>query len=139
MRLRARTDATQKPIGPKNLAVQKALASIAKKRSKYRAVPTVVDGIRFDSKKEANHYATLKVYERTGHIRNLELQPAYCMTVNGIDVGTYRADFRYQADDLDAGWIEIVQDVKSKGTRTALYRLKKKIVEAQYGIRIQEV
>jgi hypothetical protein len=44
------------------------------KPSKYRAIPTTVDGIRFDSKREAARYGELKLLEKAGHIRGLTLQ-----------------------------------------------------------------
>ncbi len=44
--------------------------------TKYRAQPTIVDGIRFHSKGEARRYQELRLLERAGEITNLELQPA---------------------------------------------------------------
>lgn len=105
--------------------------------SKYRAKPTVVDGIRFDSMKEARRYGELKLLERAGEISELELQPRFPLTVHFWDdherIGEYRGDFRY----YDRNGEEIVEDVK--GFKTPLYRWKKKHVEAQYGIQIREV
>lgn len=100
--------------------------------SKYGAIKTVVDGITFASKKEAAHYCELKLAERAGEIKNLQLQPKFPIIMNGKKVGNYIADFSY----LDGGRI-IVVDVK--GFKTPVYRLKKRLVEAQYGITISEV
>jgi len=101
--------------------------------TKYRAQPTVVDGIRFDSKAEARRYGDLKVTEKAGLITDLELQPTFPVKINGIKVFTYRADFRY----VDLGGV-VIEDVK--GYKTPLYRLKKKCVEAAYpGVVIIEV
>jgi hypothetical protein len=102
------------------------------KRHKYGAVATVVDGVKFASKKEAKRYAELKIMEQAGDISDLELQPRYPLTVDGVKVGEYRADFRYRRDG-----VTVVEDVK--GVRTAIYRMKKKMVEAIYGITIVEV
>ena len=103
--------------------------------SKYGAIKTVVDGITFASKKEAAYYSELKLAERAGEISNLQLQPKFPIIMNGKKVGNYIADFSY----LDGGRI-IVVDVKSQATRKiAVYRLKVKLVEAQYGIKITEV
>ena len=44
---------------------------------KYNAKKTVVDGIKFDSKKEAARYEVLKGLERVGKIDRLELQPRF--------------------------------------------------------------
>ena len=46
---------------------------------KYRSKRTVVDGITFDSKKEANRYCELKLLEKSGEIKNLELQKKYIL------------------------------------------------------------
>lgn len=120
-------------------------------RSKYRAVPKVVDGIRFASKREAKRYQELRLLERAGEIWDLELQPRFPLYVPSTSgylsraakamaeggtfrIGEYRADFKYR----DRATIPyVVED--SKGFRTPLYRWKKKHVEAQYGITIREV
>ena len=111
----------------------------SRKRSKYGAVPMVVDGIRFHSKREAARYGELKLLERAGEIRSLELQPAFPLMapVRGVSrltpIGHYRADFRYRQGPTG---ILVIEDVK--GMRTQLYRWKKKHFEQQYGISITE-
>lgn len=107
-------------------------------RSKYGAKKTEVEGIVFASKREAAHYCEYRVRERIGEITDLELQPEYPITVIShigevIQVGIYRADFRFR--EVASGE-RIVVD--SKGFRTPVYRLKKKLVEALYGIQILE-
>ena len=108
-------------------------------RSKYRAVPTTVHGIRFASKAEAKRYGELLYLGYAGEVRNLELQPRFDLRVDGKSVGTYVADFRYEArpSPYNVMWRDVVEDVK--GVRTPVYKLKKKLVEAQYGLTIQEV
>jgi dsDNA-binding SOS-regulon protein len=64
--------------------------------SKYGAVRTEVDGISFASKKEARRYSELKLLERAGEIADLQLQPRFPLTVNGVRVCTYVADFQYR-------------------------------------------
>lgn len=111
-------------------------------RSKYHAVPTVIDNIRFASKAEARRYQELKMLEKAGKVRNLKLQPKYPLVFSpgaGRDVanvGSYIADFWYLA--VERG-VErpVIEDVK--GVKTPVYRLKKKMVEAIYGIQITEV
>ena len=98
---------------------------------KYNAKPIVIDGIRFASTKEGNRYLVLRDMEKKGEITHLELQPKFDMIVNGIKVGYYKADFIYFE-----GQKRIVEDVK--GMKTPVYKLKKKIVEAQYSIKILE-
>ena len=102
------------------------------KRSKYGAVKTVVDGITFDSKKEANRYCVLKVLQKSKEISQLEVQPRYLLTVNGFKICEYRGDFGY----VDSFGVRIVEDCK--GVKTAVYRLKRKLMIACYGIHITE-
>lgn len=99
--------------------------------NKYNAKKTVVDKIKFDSKKEAKRYVDLKILERLKMISNLELQPRYDLIINGVKCGFYKADFRY----VNNG-ITIVEDVK--GMKTPIYNLKKKLVKAIYNIDIFE-
>lgn len=106
-------------------------------RTKYRAVPTVVDGIRFASKAEATRYQDLVRFGLAGLLAELELQPRFDLHVEGVKVGTYVADFRYrELDAFDDQWSDVIEDVK--GVRTPVYRLKKRMVEAEYGIQIRE-
>ena len=111
--------------------------------TKYRAQVTVVDGIRFDSKKEAGRYSELKLLQRAGMITQLELQPKYPLGTDDDPVlirsggypngrrASYIADFRYFDPNERK---TVVEDVK--GMDTPLSRLKRAVVEAQYGIRI---
>ncbi len=101
--------------------------------SKYRAVPTAIDGIRFDSKAEAKRYGELKLMERNGDIMGLRIHPKYPIEVNGKKICTYIADFQYI--NL-ATKTPVVEDVK--GVKTPVYRLKKKLVAAVYDIEITE-
>ena len=107
-----------------------------------RAIKTVVDGITFDSKREANRYSELLLMEKAGIIASLRLQPEFKCMVNGKKVCTYKADFEYlMVDDIgpqgQIGYY-IVEDVK--GFKTPVYRLKKKLVEACYpGTVIKEI
>ena len=110
--------------------------------NKYRAIKTKVDGITFDSKKEANRYSMLKLLQGIGAIEHLELQPEYKVEINGRKICTYRADFRYidkhaKGPDGQFGAM-VVEDVK--GVKTPVYRLKKKLVEASFpGTLIKEI
>lgn len=107
------------------------------KRNKFGAVRVTIDGHSFHSKAEAKRYGELRYLEMGGKIRNLELQPRYALKINGVDCGTYIADFRY-FDTRSARVELVVEDVK--GAVTALFRLKKKIVEAIYpGVTVREV
>ena len=102
-------------------------------KNKYRAVKTEVDGIMFDSKREAARYMELMLLQKAGEISHLELQPSFVCMVNGHKICNYKADFRY----FNANG-SVVEDVK--GMKTPVYRIKKKLVEALFpGVTIQEV
>lgn len=108
-------------------------------RHKFGAKVGESRGIRFQSKAEAARYGELCLLESAGLIQELERQPAYPICVTDphgrrVIVAAYIADFRYR-DGTDG--ILTIEDVK--GIVTPLYRLKKKLVEAQYGITITEI
>lgn len=105
------------------------------KRHKYNVAPAherTVDGMVFDSKAEAKRYSELKLLQTRGFIRGLELQPQFRYAIDGKHVFTYHADFAYFE-----GEGRVIEDVK--GVRTEVYKLKKKIIEAVYHLRITEV
>jgi len=105
------------------------------KRNKYNARKTVVDGVTFDSAKESRRYSELKLLEKAGVIHSLTLQPRFDLIVNGTKCGFYKADFKYVENSR-----EVVEDVKSPMTaKLPVYRLKKKLVKAIYGIDIVEI
>lgn len=101
---------------------------------KYRNVPTIVDGIKFASKREAVRYSQLKLLERAGEISELRLQPRYPLTVNGLHVCTYVGDFEYR----DAG-TELLVTEDAKGVRTRDFINKSKLFHALYGREVQLV
>jgi hypothetical protein len=100
--------------------------------SKYHSIRTLVDGITFDSKREAARYSELKLLAKAGVIDRLEWQKPFPVVLNGKKVCEYRADFVFFEDGK-----RIVEDVK--GVRTPVYRLKRKLVEALYGVTIREI
>lgn len=124
--------------------------------NKYRNTKTTVDGITFDSKKEAGYYLFLKQKERDGEVSNLRMQVPYELipAVYEEDVvhlktkdkvvtrcvqraTHYVADFVYT---VNATGEDEVVDVKSYITRrNPEYRLKKKMMLAFNGIKILEV
>lgn len=106
-------------------------------RSKYKARKTVVDGITFDSRREADRYIVLKSMEEDGAIEGLrrqiryELVPAFDVDGKHYRPIFYVADFVYREDGK-----EVVEDVK--GMRTDVYRLKSKLFAKRYGMSIKE-
>nr|UVX65820.1 MAG: protein of unknown function (DUF1064) [Bacteriophage sp.] len=106
-------------------------------RNKYHAKRTSVDGITFDSKREADRYLVLKSMEEDGAIEDLrrqvryELIPAFDVDDKHYRPVFYVADFVYVENGK-----EVVEDVK--GMRTDTYRLKSKLVAYRYGVNIRE-
>ncbi len=99
---------------------------------KYGNRKTVVDGITFDSAKEARRWGELQLMVRAGYISDLERQVRFPLDVNGKPVCHYVADFTYHR----AGQ-KVVED--AKGFRTPEYRLKAKLMRAVHDIQIEEV
>jgi hypothetical protein len=106
-----------------------------KRVSKFNNARTLVDGIRFDSKKEAAAWSGLQILLRMGRIRNLERQVTFRLEIAGQLICSYRADFVYE-EYVKGDWIRVVHD--AKGMITPLYRLKKKLMKALHGIEIRE-
>ena len=109
--------------------------------SKYRSRKVVVDGEKYDSKKEFNRFCQLLLLERAGEIQNLKRQVRFELIPSQKDPETgkvierpvtYLADFVYEQDGQT-----IVEDVK--GFRTKEYILKRKLLLYAKGIRIREV
>lgn len=99
---------------------------------KYGNRRTVVDGITFDSAKEARRWGELQLMLRAGYISDLERQVRFRLDVNGKPVCAYIADFRYQRAGKP-----VVED--AKGFATPEYKLKKKLMAAVHSIEIEEV
>lgn len=110
--------------------------------SKFGSRKTQVDGITFDSKREARRFAELRLMERAGEISNLQIQVPYELipTQRDEETGrvieravTYRADFVYN----DRTGKMIVED--AKGYRTDVYLIKRKLMLKVHKIRVVEV
>lgn len=117
-----------------------------KKKSKYSNQRVEIDGIKFDSLKEASHYRELKFKEKAGLIKELQHHRIFKLVVNGVHICSYEADFVYKERDAYSKWRRVVADVKTawflKDTKSAsfkLYNQKKKLMFALYGIKIREV
>ena len=103
------------------------------KANKYNATRVQVDGIWFDSKAEAKRYNELKWQEKSGFIGGLECHPSFEISHNGTEICTVELDFKYH----DHGWLEFYEDVK--GRDNPLSKLKRKLVEAFYGIKVDVI
>lgn len=121
------------------------------KSSKYGANKIVIDGITFASKKEAKRYQTLVLLKNAGEISDLRMQVKYVLIPaqrepdhigpkGGRRPGkllehevAYYADFVYKDHEGNT----IVED--TKGFRTEVYKIKKKLMLWVHGVRIREV
>ena len=108
-------------------------------RRKYgnKKTTRIVNGetVAFDSMAEARRFDELHALAKAGKIHNLTLQPEYVILEQVKHQGhrtmqkrKYIADFRYVMNCE-----VIVEDVKSKPTKTPVYRLKKQLFLAIYG------
>jgi hypothetical protein len=101
--------------------------------NKYSNKKVILDDIKFDSKRERNRYMELKILEKSGLIKELELQKEFELQPSFKKNGktyrkiTYKADFYYFDNHLGK---YIVEDVK--GFKTDVYKLKKKMFEYKY-------
>lgn len=105
--------------------------------SKYRARKTTVDGIEFDSAREAKRYTRLRALEEEGEIQHLRLQVPFELVPSFECDGVkyrgmkYVADFAYVRDGK-----AVVEDCK--GFKTPEYRIKKKLMAYVNHINIEE-
>ena len=122
-------------------------------RNKYQAIKTLINGIEFDSRKEARRYQELLLLERAGVILNLKTQVKYVLIPAQYETFarykengqrlldgkkllerecSYIADFVYEENGK-----EVVED--TKGIKTKDYIIKRKLMLHVHGIRIREV
>lgn len=121
------------------------------KSRKYHNQPDNRGKIKFDSKKEARRYDELMLLLQAGEIRKLRLQAQYTLqegytTPEGERVRAIRyvADFAYEratAPDVTGAvhWLPVVEDVKSRATKTETYKIKAKLLKERFGLTITEV
>jgi hypothetical protein len=102
-------------------------------RSKYGAKKTVIDGIKFDSKVEAQYYSHFLKEKQAGLIKSFELQPEFVIFDGFTDRdGKKHRSIKYRADFLlvyPDGSMDVV-DVK--GVKTPVYQMKKKMFLQRY-------
>lgn len=118
---------------------------------KYHNQPDSRGNLHFDSKKEARRYDELMLMLKAGQIRNLRLQQQYTLqesyiTETGERVRAihYVADFAYERPTAPdkygtVVWLPVVEDVKSRATKTAQYEMKKKLLQEHFNLTITEV
>ncbi len=140
-------------------AVPSPAPAAPEKASKYHNKPTerVTQAgkvLRFDSQKEARRYDELMVMLQAGTIRDLRLQVDFTLQEAYTDSEgkrvraiRYKADFTYQrpcrsgtiAEKTGELWVLVVEDVKSRPTRTKEYLMKRKMMKDHLGIDIEEI
>jgi hypothetical protein len=103
------------------------------RQSKYRNKQTFVDGIQFDSKKEAMRYKELKLLLKVGEIGFLQCQVPYELNPGGTHSLKYIADFEYVISKTGE---KITED--TKGFLTREYKKKRRLMEKLFGIKIKE-
>lgn len=118
-----------KDIAKNLFIIQDNKILVGKKKSKYRANKVEIDGIKFDSQKEADYYCELTLRLKAKEIRGFCRQAEFVLAPNL----RYRADFVIFNND---GTSEII-DVK--GFKTQVYKDKKKVFEDKFNLKIKEV
>ena len=111
-----------------------------KKRPKYNNSRPVIDGIKFDSKLEANEYCRLKLLKKAGEIKDFERQVSFVLQATFLfgkrQIRPVRLIVDFLVTELDGS--QTVRE--AKGVRTQVYSIKKKLFMKQYpGIRFIEV
>jgi len=107
--------------------------------NKYRAKKVKLDGITFDSKREAAHYMDLRLLERAGKVNAIQVHPRLDLHAHGEDgikrkIGQAELDFSYwDCERKQRRWIDV------KGMDLPLSQWKRKHIEAQYGITVEIV
>lgn len=109
------------------------------KQSKYRNTKTQIEGITFQSGREAKRYVQLRQLETAGLIQKLRIQVPFILAPSVVIKGRKRPPLRYMADFVydDADGNQVVED--SKGKVTEGYRIKRHLMKSLHGIDIQEV
>ena len=108
--------------------------------SKYRAKPVNVDGIRFDSKREARYWCNLQLRVKAGEIKDLERQVV--VFLEGRDGPVLTRKGRPMRITLDFGYTVVATEkrelVDAKGMPTRDYEVRRAVAAAQ-GVEVIEV
>ena len=103
-----------------------------KRKNKFGAIKTVVNGKTCDSKLEAGHYKKLLIAEKGGAIKDLIFHPRFPIVINDKKICTVVLDFQYI--DCDTNKIHYID---SKGVYTSESKLRHKILEVTHDIKIE--
>lgn len=107
-------------------------------KKKYGNRETWVNGVKFDSRREAERYTVLMLRLGAGEIEKLKLQPEFTITESyklpdgkRVKAQRYRADFSYT---VKATGELVVEDVKTEATKTRVFINKSKLLYDKYGV-----
>ena len=99
---------------------------------KYGNKITEVNGIAFDSKKEAAYYEDLLLQQRIGAVKSIELQPEFVLQPGYEREGKKIRSIIYRADFKVTEASGHIYYVDTKGMRTQVYLIKKKMLLYRY-------
>ncbi|CDM57657.1 putative conserved protein [Rhizobium favelukesii] len=112
------------------------LLSAPKKKSKYGNTRVQVDGIWFDSKREAAFYGELKQREKAGEVSGVDLQRSFALLgPQGMLMATYRCDFAF----IDHSQDHRLRVVDVKGVETKEFKIKRRMMKALLGIDVEVI
>ena len=103
-----------------------------KRRSKHNNKKTVIDGITFDSKKEAEYYCKLKILKKAGEIKEFGIQPKYELQPTFRKNGKTHRSITYIADFIITNNDGTTDIVDVKGFETDVFKIKQKLFEYKY-------
>ena len=114
---------------------------VNRNKNKYRNNKVEVDGITFHSQKEAKFYSDLVIKKKANLIADFERQVQYDIRVNNIHIAKYFLDFKVINLDGSINYYDVKgkDKISGKWITTDVFALKKKLVEAIYGIKIEKI
>lgn len=115
------------------MSLSKPIRFPFKRGNKYNAKKTEYKGVMYDSKKEAAHAQRLEYQMMACDVVDVQRQVKFKVVIHGKHCFTYILDFRVQYQNGNVEYHDV------KGFRNGMYKLKKKIVEAYFGITIKEI
>lgn len=115
-------------INMNNISIRKG-----KSTSRYGNKYCECDGFKFQSIREMTHYLYLRDRKLKGEIKDFKMQVPYKCIINDVLICSYRADF------VVTHWDYTEEVIDVKGFKTAVYKLKYKLMQACHNIKIKEI
>lgn len=107
---------------------QSTIRKAFRKRNKYGAKGTRIDGIYFDSQKEAKYYGQLKMRKLAGDIRDFKVHQVFDFVVNGVHICQYEVDFVIWHNSGRYEYVDV------KGVKTEVWTIKARLLKALHSI-----